>query len=264
MADALAVMDATDAGQAILVGLSFGGLLACVLAAYHPERVKAAILAGTAAVIGPTHKHMSQQHFMARQQPRQFEGWNKYNRAHWLADYPDFAEHFIRSIFTEPHSTKQIEEGIAWAGDTDGPVLVKTVEARTIVPPFDVTESMYRRIRCPVLAIHGDNDQIQPHARGKLVAELTGAELVTIADGGHNPLGRYSRQVQHPDQRLSRPPAGPCGAQGAGAPRAAGEEGALSFLAHRPRARPPRHRHRPRIAPAASRPAGRLAGAGSR
>ena len=28
--DALAVMDATDAGEAILVGLSFGGLLACV------------------------------------------------------------------------------------------------------------------------------------------------------------------------------------------------------------------------------------------
>ena len=58
------------------------------------------------------------------------------------------------------------------------------------MPPFDVTESMYRRIHCPVLAIHGDNDQIQPHARGKLVAELTGAEFVTIPDGGHNPLGR--------------------------------------------------------------------------
>ena len=200
VADALAVMDATDAGQAIVVGLSFGGLLACVLAAYHPERVKAAILAGTAAIIGPTHKHMSQQHFMARQECPDGKpvGWNKYNRAHWLADYPDFAEHFIRNIFTEPHSTRQIEEGLAWAGDTDGPVLVKTVEARTIVPPFDVTESMYRKIRCPVLAIHGDNDQIQPHARGKLVAELTGAEFVTIADGGHNPLGRYSRQVQQP------------------------------------------------------------------
>ena len=193
VADALAVMDATDAGQAIVLGLSFGGLLACVLAAHHPERVKAAILAGTAALIGPTHKHMSQQHFMARQECPDGKpvGWNKYNRAHWLADYPDFAEHFVREIFTEPHSTRQIEEGLAWAGDTDGPVLVKTVEARTIVPPFDVTEPMYRKIRCPVLAIHGDNDQIQLHARGKLVAELTGGEFVTIAEGGHNPLGRF-------------------------------------------------------------------------
>ena len=189
VADALAVMDATAAGQAILVGLSFGGLLACIVAAHHPERAKAVILAGTAAIIGPTHPHMSQKHFVARQES--FEGWNKYNRAHWLEDYPDFAEHFVRNIFTEPHSTRQIEEGLDWAADTTGTVLVKTVEARTIVPPFDVTEAMYRKIRCPVLAIHGDNDQIQPHARGKLVAELTGGELVTVPDGGHNPLGRY-------------------------------------------------------------------------
>jgi pimeloyl-ACP methyl ester carboxylesterase/predicted glycosyltransferase len=193
VADALAVMDATDAGQAIVLGLSFGGLLACVLAAYHPERVKVAILAGTAALIGPGHKHMSQQHFMARQECPDGKpvGWDKYNRAHWLVDYADFAEHFVREIFTEPHSTRQIEEGLAWAGDTDGPVLVKTVEARTIVPPFDVTEPMYRKIHCPLLAIHGDNDQIQPHARGQLVAELTGGEFVTIAGGGHNPLGRF-------------------------------------------------------------------------
>src|ERR1044072_3343595 len=47
LADALAVMDALDAGQAIVLGLSFGGLLASILAAYHPERVRAAILAGT-------------------------------------------------------------------------------------------------------------------------------------------------------------------------------------------------------------------------
>ena len=70
-------------------------------------------------------------------------------------------------------------------------MLVKTVEARTILPKFDVSESMYRKIRCPVLVIHGTNDQIQPYGRGKLVAELTGGELETIAGGGHNPLGRY-------------------------------------------------------------------------
>jgi len=49
VADALAVMDATEAGNAILVGLSLGGLHASVLAAHHPERVKAAILVGTVA-----------------------------------------------------------------------------------------------------------------------------------------------------------------------------------------------------------------------
>jgi len=42
----------------------------------------------------------------------------------------------------------------------------------------------------PHLMIHGDNDQIQPYARAQVVAEITGAELVTIPNGGHNPLGR--------------------------------------------------------------------------
>jgi pimeloyl-ACP methyl ester carboxylesterase/predicted glycosyltransferase len=193
VADALAVMDATEAGAAIVVGLSFGGLIACCLAAYHPERMRAAILAGVAGIVGSSHPHMAARHFTARQERPDGKpvGWNKYNREHWLADYPDFAEHFIKNIFTEPHSTRQIEDGIAWAAETTGPVLVKTVEARAIAPNFDVSEAMYRKIRCPVLAIHGDNDQIQPYARGKLVAELTRAEFVTIPDGGHNPLGRY-------------------------------------------------------------------------
>src|SRR6478736_5053536 len=45
IADALAVMDATNAGNAIVVGLSQGGLLASFLAANHPERVRAVVMA---------------------------------------------------------------------------------------------------------------------------------------------------------------------------------------------------------------------------
>ncbi|HEY2872956.1 MAG TPA: alpha/beta fold hydrolase [Reyranella sp.] len=214
VADALAVMDATGTEQAIVLGLSFGALVCCVLAAHHPERVKAAILAGAAAAIGPSFPYMSHRHFM---QPHDsHEGWDKYNRAYWLAHYPDFAEHFVRNICSEPHSTRQIEEGISWAAETDGPTLVNTVEGRVIAPPFDVGEAMYRKIRCPVLALHGDDDRIQPHARGKLVADLSGAEFVTMEGGGHNPLGRHPAKCNaligdFLDRRfgLARPLSGP-------------------------------------------------------
>ena len=208
VADALAVMDATGTGAAILVGLSLGGFHSCVLAAHHPERVRAAILVGTVASIGPNYPYLAPKHFFARRE--QFDGWDKYNRDHWLTNYPDFADHFIRNICSEPHSTRQIEDGISWANDTTGPVQAKTVEARSIAPPFDVGEAMYRKIQCPVLVIHGDNDQIQPYARGQRVAELTGAELVTIPDGGHNPLGRIPAKcnaliVDFLDRRVGLP-----------------------------------------------------------
>jgi pimeloyl-ACP methyl ester carboxylesterase/predicted glycosyltransferase len=189
VADIVAVMDATDTGKAILVGLSLGGMHACILAAHHPDRVKAAILAGTAATVGPGYPYLTPQHFKAKRE--RHEGWDKYNREYWLTHYPDFAEHFVRNICSDAHSTKQIEDGIEWAAGTTGPVLASTVDARTIPPPFDVGEAMYRKVRCPVLAIHGDDDQIQPYGRAQVVAELTGAELFTVPGGGHNPLGRF-------------------------------------------------------------------------
>ena len=148
MADALAVMDATDAEQAILVGLSFGGLLACILAAYHPERVKAAILVGTAATIGPGYPYMAPQHFLAKRE--QFEGWDKFNRDYWLTNYPDFAEHFIRNIFTEPHSTKQIEDGVGWAATPPADACQDGGGARRSRPPSTSARRCIARsaVRC--------------------------------------------------------------------------------------------------------------------
>ena len=114
-------------GKGDRLGLSLGGLLSSVLAANHPERVQAAIMAGTTAAIGNEHPYMRLEHFCTKRDS--LEGWDKCNRAYWLADYPDFAEHFIRNIFSEPHSTKQIEDGIEWAAETNGEILVNTVEA---------------------------------------------------------------------------------------------------------------------------------------
>src|SRR5262245_40402375 len=72
VADALTVMDATGTEQAALVGLSYGGLLVSILAAHHPARVKAAVLAATAASIGPNYPYMSQKSFLAKRDS--FEG----------------------------------------------------------------------------------------------------------------------------------------------------------------------------------------------
>ncbi|HEX2089309.1 MAG TPA: alpha/beta fold hydrolase [Actinomycetota bacterium] len=49
--DALAVLDAAEAGQAAIVGLNDGGLVAMILAANHPERCRSLVL------FTPTAKH---------------------------------------------------------------------------------------------------------------------------------------------------------------------------------------------------------------
>lgn len=193
VADALAVLDATATGQAVLVGMSLGGGLASMVAALHPERVRAAVLLGTTATIGPAYPYMSPQHFQEKR--ASFEGWDKYNREYWLRDYPDFARFFLGNVFSDPHSTKQLEDGLEWAAQTTGETLVDTVAARAIPPSFDVSEQMYRRIGCPLLLIHGTDDRIQPLARARKVAEVTGAELVEIEGGGHAPQARFPARV---------------------------------------------------------------------
>jgi pimeloyl-ACP methyl ester carboxylesterase/predicted glycosyltransferase len=193
VADALAVMEAADAGKAILVGLSFGGLLTSILAAYHSERVKAAVLIGSVATVGPAYPYMLPAHFLKPQ--GSFDGWNKYNREYWLKNYADFAHFFINRVCNEPHSTKQTEDGCAWANETSGATLVNTIDARNVRPSFDVSEQMYRRIKCPLLVIHGENDEIQPIGRAEAIAALTGAELVKISGGGHSLQTRYPAKV---------------------------------------------------------------------
>jgi predicted glycosyltransferase len=173
--------------------MSLGGGLASIIAAHHPERVRAAVLIGTTATVGPGYPYMAPKHF--NQKRETFEGWDKYNREYWLREYADFARHFISSIHCEPHSTKQLEDGCEWAAETSGETLVRTVEARAIKPSFDVSEAMYRAIRCPLLLIHGTDDRIQPFARAQCVAELTGAELVAIDGAGHAAMARYPARI---------------------------------------------------------------------
>jgi len=191
--DALAVLDVTQTRSAILVGLSLGGLIASILAAHHAARTLAAVLIDALATIGPGYPYLTPQHFETKRQS--FEGWDKYNREYWLRDYADFARFFLGNANRDPHSTKQLEDALEWAAQTDGQTLVNTVAARTIRPSFDVSEQMYRSISCPLLLIHNTGDAIQPIDRARHVANVTGAELVEIDGDGHTPNGRYPARV---------------------------------------------------------------------
>ena len=80
----------------------------------------------------------------------------------------------MSQVFTEPHSTKQREDG-AWA----------------LRHSWIMTENPARpALPGPVLIVHGDQDAVVPSETGAALAQWTGGQMVTIRGGGHAPTMR--------------------------------------------------------------------------
>jgi pimeloyl-ACP methyl ester carboxylesterase len=187
-ADALAVMDATATDRAALVALSCGALWSTILAADHPERVESVVYIGPAVGLAPGHPERDVHPFDRSLATE--EDWAKYNSRYWQRDYLGFLEFFFAKCFNEWHSSKQIEDCIGWALDTDPETLADTTRGIGLACRTESFRATCERVRCPTLVIHGDADEIRPHAQGAALAEATGGELVTLRGSGHIPSAR--------------------------------------------------------------------------
>lgn len=186
-ADAIAVMDANGVDRATLVSLSCGALWATILAADHPDRVTGSVFISPAVALSP--QHPEREGIPLDEPLNTDEGWAKYNTHFWSRDYRAFLEFFFGKCFSEPHSTKQIEDCISWGLETSPEVLSdasRGIAAGGQEPFFE----RVGRVRCPTLVIHGDADEVRPHAQGAALARVTGGELVTLHGCGHIPLSR--------------------------------------------------------------------------
>jgi pimeloyl-ACP methyl ester carboxylesterase len=184
-ADALAVMDATETERAVLVSVSRGALWSLQLCAEHPERVVGAIFIAPTVpfALPPLERVVLQRFDEVVEDPA---GWEKYNAHHWKADYRDFVEFFVGRMFTEPHSTKQHEDAVRWALETDPATLIATQYGLDHCTPRAIRR-LAVEARCPVLVIHGSDDAVRIHAQGASLAERTGGALVTLEGSGHFP-----------------------------------------------------------------------------
>ncbi len=179
--DAIAVLDAVGVDRAVVAGLSMGGRHALQLAAWYPERTAGVVAFGTALPwpIPPDF-------FESKDS---YEGWGKANMHYWLADYRGWVEFFMSQVFTEPHSTKQREDGVAWGLETTAETLLQT-GVGVVEPDAAAAAAICRQVRCPVLIVHGDQDAVVPHETGAALARWTGGDMVTIHGGGHAPTMR--------------------------------------------------------------------------
>jgi len=185
--DAIAVMDAAGIETAVLVSTSCGTLWALRLGAEHPDRVLGSVfIAPTAPLVPPLAERRVQRFGEVLDDP---VGWQTYNAHYWKTHYPEFVTFFMGRIFTEPHSTKQVEDAIGWALEIDGETLAA---AHLGLECCDAaaTRRLAARIASPVLVIHGTDDAVRGYAEGEALARRTGGALVTLAGAGHFPHAR--------------------------------------------------------------------------
>jgi pimeloyl-ACP methyl ester carboxylesterase len=187
-ADAAVVLDAAGVDRAIVVNWCDMGE-SLILAAEHPQRVASLVF------IAPPLSAREQEHgvYPFDAELDTDEGWAKETRSYWSRDWPGYLEFFFAMCLTEPHSTKPIEDCVDWAMDTDMETILAGFRGweNKIIGPAEVAE-LGQRIRCPVLVIHGSDDEQTEAWRGEELARQLKGEFVLFEGSGHAPHVRSS------------------------------------------------------------------------
>ncbi|HEX7263760.1 MAG TPA: alpha/beta fold hydrolase [Candidatus Dormibacteraeota bacterium] len=184
--DCLTVMDASDTRSAILVGLCADGVWPAIqLAASDPGRVLGIVaFAPGVPRLTPPRPERAAAVAAYDQELASYEGWFKQNRHYIEKNFRDFMEFFFGEMYPEPHSTKQIEDTVAYA--LDGRVETFLMDdGEPVADSVEEIEAVCAQVRCPVLVVHGDRDNCQPFDRAVRTAELTSAQRVVLPGSGH-------------------------------------------------------------------------------
>jgi pimeloyl-ACP methyl ester carboxylesterase/UDP:flavonoid glycosyltransferase YjiC (YdhE family) len=193
--DCRTVMDATGTEAAVLAGICADGVFPSIqLAVSDPDRVLGIVaVAPGVPLLTPGHPFRVAAKEVFDVVLNSNEGWFKHNRHYIKKDYGAFLEFFFGEMFPEPHSTKQLEDAVAYG--LDGRVETELLDNEPVATTKEEVEAICRQVRCPVLIIQGDLDNCQPFSRGLALAELTGARHVKLIGSGHIPTARHPVRV---------------------------------------------------------------------
>ena len=185
--DAIAILDEVHVERCVLLSHCGAAPLGLLLAANHPDRVAGAIFMSPALPLTPPLPERAGHDFDSLLP--EYEGWAKTNRHYWQRDFRGYLEFFFSRCFSEPHSTKQLEDCVGWGLESTPDTLALTIDAPDLVD--EAVHELLDRLRCPLLVTQGDEDGLIPPDRGAAFAEATGAELVQLDGVGHCPNARH-------------------------------------------------------------------------
>lgn len=174
VADLEAVVDAADARQFVLLGISQGAATCVAYAAKHPERVLHLVLYGGyvrgAAVRGTARE------------AREFGAICELVRLGWGREHPAF-----RHVFTSRFIPNGTEEQIEWFSElcrktTSPEIAGELLERRSRV---DVTD-LLDRVKAPTLVLHARDDAVVPLTEGRHIASrIPSAQFVELDSRNH-------------------------------------------------------------------------------
>jgi pimeloyl-ACP methyl ester carboxylesterase/UDP:flavonoid glycosyltransferase YjiC (YdhE family) len=190
--DLRAVLDATETDRAVLVAYCDGSKPAVLVARDDPHRVSG-MVALAPDLLGVETPSERRGHSFDRSVPEDAEpvGWETESRAYWKRNWQGYVEWFMENVASEPHSTKLYDDLVGWGLQTDASTMLATMDAPEPFDTLPLAEQAVRDLRCPMLVIVGDQDKIVAPACSRRWAEITGADMLVIEDGGHAPAARH-------------------------------------------------------------------------
>ncbi|HEX6146751.1 MAG TPA: alpha/beta fold hydrolase [Acidimicrobiia bacterium] len=203
LGDLVAVLDASDTTQAVVVAHCHACWWAVALASAHPERV-AALVAIEPGVpyLGRPQPHWVETASHWDEVLDDPQGWELNNRHAYVTRHRDWVEFFFAEQLVEAHSTKQFDDAVTWALESNGEVLAAGEEGFEIgFPDRETVEAMCRSLDLPTLTIHGELDVCQHVERGREFARITGGDLLVLEGAGHLTPARepveVNRAIRH-------------------------------------------------------------------
>ena len=172
--DAARLMEEIGWGSALVIGVSFGGMVAQELAINHPHMVEGLVLACTTpgGAGGASYPFHTIEHLKGEERARHMIPISdRRHDAAWAAAHPEQYAKMVELAAADPHAD---EPGMA-AGRH------RQIEARARHDTWDRLD----QIRCPTLVCAGRYDGIAPpEIVGAMANRIRGAEL-RLFEGGH-------------------------------------------------------------------------------
>jgi pimeloyl-ACP methyl ester carboxylesterase len=192
LADLSAVLIALELAPAILVGTSYGGLLAMMLAVVRPTAIAGAILNDIGPVVEPQGLVRIKGHVGNLPVPRDFE--DGADTLRWLlrAQFPKLAP---QDWLAFAHRTWR-EQGGALVPDYD-PKLARALRGVDLLHSPTLWNEFDALARVPLMVVRGANsDVLASTTLQKMLTRRDALDVAVVPDQGHPPLLTDARLIR--------------------------------------------------------------------